>query len=71
MLSRAELSSVASKGSTRHVPGRDIGSRMSSQRNLKSHGSIEQFASASVTNFSKKYVGELFDKAIDKGVTEI
>ena len=71
VMSRAELSSAASKGSTRQIAGMDIGSRVSSNRNLRSHGSTEQIASASVTNFSKKYVGELFDRAIEKGVTEI
>lgn len=74
-LSLVEMSSVASKTMNEIVSKRgsmaSVGSRMSSQRaNLRSNGgnnSGEQYMGASMSNFTKNYVGELLDKAAFQG----
>lgn len=72
-LSLVEMSSVASRTMNEIVSKRgsmaSMGSRMSSQRaNLKSHGNSADYPmGASLTNFTKNYVGELLDKAAFQG----
>lgn len=72
-LSQVEMSSVASRTMNEIVSKRgsmaSVGSRMSSQRaNLRSNGnSGDQLMGASLTNFTKNYVGELLDKAAFSG----
>ena len=72
-ISQVEMSSVASRTMNEIVSKRgsmaSVGSRMSSQRaNLRSNGnSGNELMGASLTNFTKNYVGELFDKVTYQG----
>ena len=67
------MSSVASRTMNEIASKREsmgsVGSRMSTQRaNMKSNGNIgEQMMGASLSNFTKTYVGELLDKAAYQG----
>lgn len=73
-MSQVEMNSVASKTMNEIVSKRgsmqSMGSRMSTQRaNLRSNGNVsgDGMMGASLSNFTKTYVGELLDKAAFQG----